>query len=372
MKTISIPISLLSLSSSSAFVSIGGRRLLAKPAYAQTHTTRFAHADAVENQQEDEVQRLRSMAAQLRAEASAMAAEQAKKLSEATERAFQTFDLDANGTIDKAELKIGLEKALKVDIPNHRVEQIMSKFDSNGDGVLQLEEFVTVDQFSNQLDALIREEKAVALEQSKQAEREEEERRLLEMKMAILNDAEPTAKDKIVSVAPYLFPLLDSLQFANLFVTRNPDNILAQVAAVIYTLYRQIPFGGFLTFFLLSFLSSNPSLNKQIRFNMQQAIYLDIALFIPGLFTALAGAVASGLHMQLPLELVEMGNNAIVLTMLATLAYASTSSLFGQTPDKIPFVSEATKKRMLTPEMFNDEGRFQPYRESQDEDETKK
>ena len=150
---------------------------------------------------------------------------------------------------------------------------------------------MTVDQFSNQLDALVREEKAVALEKSKQAEKEEEERRLLEMKMAILNDAEPTAKDKIVSIAPYLFPLVDALQFANLFIVSHPDNVFAQVAAVIYTFYRSIPLGGFLTFFLLSFLSSNPSLNKMVRFNMQQAIYLDIALFIPALLAAVVGAI---------------------------------------------------------------------------------
>lgn len=373
MKTITLAITLLSLCSTSAFVSNSGKRIVHQPFLARTQTARFSSVDAGEgNQQQDEVQRLKDMAAQLRAEASAMAAEQARKVSEATERAFSKFDLDSNGVVDVIELQVGLEKALKVEIPKNRVEQILAKFDRNGDGVLQLEEFVSVDQLKNQLDALVREEKTIALEKSKQAEKEEEERRLQEMRMAMVNDGEPTTQDKIVSVAPYFFPLLDSLQFANLWAVSHPDNILAQTAAVVYTLYRSIPLGGsLLIFFLLTFLKGNTSYNKLIRFNIQQAIYLDIALFAPGLLLALAGAVASGMSMQIPTEFIEMADNAIVLTMFAIFAYTSTSSLLGQKPDKIPFLSEAAEKRMVTPDMFDEKGRF-VGKLPEDKDETKK
>jgi hypothetical protein len=187
--------------------------------------------------------------------------------------------------------------------------------------------------------------------------------------MAILNDGEPTTTDKIVSIAPYLLPLLDSIQFAEFFATKHPDNVFVQVAVIAFSLYRSIPFSGFLAFFGLSFLASNPSLNRLVRFNMQQAIYLDIALFVPALLAFLYGAAASNLPLNLPTEAIEYGSDAVVFAMIASIAYASASSLFGKTPDKLPFVSKATQGRMISPEMFDAEGRFVGVSRSEDNEE---
>jgi hypothetical protein len=46
------------------------------------------------------------------------------------------------------------------------------------------------------------------------------------------------------------------------------------------------------------------------------------------------------------------------LTLLATLGYASISSLLGVAPDKIPLVSKASNDRMPSIEMFDDQGRY--------------
>jgi hypothetical protein len=173
-----------------------------------------------------------------------------------------------------------------------------------------------------------------------------------------LNDGKPTNTDKIISVAPYLFPLLDSLQFATFFVNNHQDNPIAQAITVLYTLYRAIPLGSLISFFALSFLSSNPSLNRLVRFNMQQAVALDIALFFPGALFALYGLLASNTGVQLTPEILEMGSNGVLVGMMASIAYASTSSLFGIVPSKIPFVSQYVEDRMITPAMFNEEGRF--------------
>jgi len=373
VENIAVPISLaiaLGSATCSAFVqSTPGRSVLSRPGYIQPKALRrAAHIDTASP--DDEVERLRSMAKKLREEASMLAAEQAAKVSESARKVFNTFDLNADGEISVEELKFGLEKAFKTEIPEQRVKEVLQKFDKNGDGVLQLEEFVSVDQMRNQLDALIREEKAVSLEQSKLAQQEEEAKRLAEMQLAILNDGEPTGTDKALSVLPYLFPLLDSLQYAGSFVVKHPDNILAQVAVAFYALWRSIPGGGFLTFFLLSILRGNPSFNRLVRFNMQQAILLDIALFFPGIFSLLVGFAASGLHLDLPTELLEISNNAVLFTTVATILYASASSLLGQEPDKIPLISKRVKGEMITPEMLGiptfDNGR------SEKEDEMKK
>lgn len=370
-----ITLSLIAIGSSNAFAPNTGRRTtLSHPGLSipsPAKTLRLATADGTlgDSNDNNEVERLRSMAKKLREEATTLAAEQSRKISESTQKAFSKFDLNGDGIISVDELKAGLEKAFKHEIPESRIEQLVDKFDQNRDGALQLNEFVSVDKMRNQLDSLIREEKAIELGESKRVQQAEESEKLKEMRMAILNDGEPTTTDKIVSVAPYVLPLLDAIQFASFFATKHPDNILAQVAFLAYGLYRSIPFSGFLAFFGLSFLSSNPSINRLVRFNMQQAIYLDVALFFPGVLAFLYSAAASNLPLNLPTEVIEYGSDAVVLAMLATIAYASASSLLGKTPDKLPIVSQATQDRMISPEMFDEEGRFIGMSRSEEEEE---
>jgi hypothetical protein len=55
--------------------------------------------------------------------------------------------------------------------------------------------------------------------------------------------------------------------------------------------------------------------------------------------------------------------------MIATIAYTSANSLLGKTPDKLPFISQATQDRMISPEMFDEEGRFIGVSRSEDEEE---
>jgi len=324
--------------------------------------------DPSNNSENDEVQRLRAMAQRLRDDASALAAEQAQKVTEIAMKAFAQFDLNNDGTISVDELKMGLEKATKHEIPQDRIEKLLQQYDANSDGVLQMEEFAPVERLKNQLDSIVREEKVIALEDAKVLKQMEEQKQLQEMQMALVNDGEPTASDKVVSILPYLFPLLDSLQFAGQWVTSHPDNVVAQVGAVAFTLYRSIPLSGFLAFFALNFFSGNLSLNRLVRFNMQQAIYLDLALLVPGIMVGLLGAMGSGLGLPASEMVQEVLNDAVVLGTLATVAYASVSSLIGATPDQIPWVSNAAKGRMITADMFDEEGKFVSQSRSGDED----
>lgn len=318
----------------------------------------------------DEVQRLRAMAQQLRDDAAALAAEQTQKVSEAAMKTFAKFDRNNDGTISVDELKVGLEKAIKNEIPQSRIERLLQKFDANGDGILQREEFASVDRLKNQLDYIVREEKAVALEEAKTAKQMEEEKNQREMVASLVNDGEPTTSDKVVSVLPYLFPLLDSLQYAGPWVTSHPDNVIAQLATVAFALYRSIPLSGLLAFFALSFLSSNLSLNRLVRFNLQQAIYLDFALLVPGLLAAVLGAVGSG--SPAAGVVTEYLSDGVVLGTLATILYASATSLLGSTPDQVPWVSDRAKSRMVTPDMFDEEGKFTGPSRGVDDDDVNK
>lgn len=322
---------------------------------------------------DDEIERLKSMAQKLRAEAAALEAERAQELAVAAEHAFQKFDTNRDGEITFEELKAGLEKILKTELPDQRVQKVMEDFDISGDGKLQLDEFVGVDKFRNRLESLAREEREQAKAAAKAAQMEAEMAKLAEARLSILNDKEPTTRDKIVSVLPYLFPLLDSLQFGRFLLAENTDNPFVIGLALLYTLYRSVPFSGFISFLALNTLSSNPGINRLVRFNMQQAIFMDIALFFPGLVGAAYALIASGAGFQVPAAFTELGSDVIFGTLLLTVAYASISSLLGITPDKLPLISQAVEDRMPTIDMFDESGRFIPrdMREKK-EDEDKK
>lgn len=107
---------------------------------------------------------------------------------------------------------------------------------------------------------------------------------------------------------------------------------------------------------------------------MQQAIYLDIALFLPGLIAAIYTLILSGLGFQMPPGVAEIGSDVMFVTLLASVGYSVASSALGITPDKIPFISKAVSDRMPTIDWFDDKGRYIPreIREQKDADEEKK
>jgi hypothetical protein len=259
----------------------------------------------------DEVERLKSMAQRLRVEAAALEAERAQELAAIAESAFRKFDTNQDGEISLDELKAGLEKAFKMQLPDKRAQQLMEGFDVSGDGRLQLDEFVGVDKFSNKLEMLNREEKQMAKDSKKAVQMEAEMAQLAETRLSLLNEGEPTTTDKILSALPYLF-------------------------------------------------SSNPSLNRLVRFNLEQAVFVDIALILPGLLATATGLIASGAGFEISPGVTELGSDAVFGAVLLTIAYASVSSVLGITPDKIPFISQAVKDRMPTIDMFDENGRFSP------------
>jgi hypothetical protein len=307
----------------------------------------------------DEVERLQSMAQKLRAEAAALEGDRAQELSAIAESAFRKFDTNLDGEISLAELKAGLEKTFKMELPDKRVQQLMEGFDVSGDGKLQLDEFVSVNKFGNKLEMLVREEKQMALNSNKAAQMEAEMALIAETRLSLMNEGEPTTTDRIVSALPYLLPLLDSLQFGRFLLAQNQDNPVVNILGLLYTGYRSIPLGGLLAYLGLNFATSNLSLNKLVRFNTQQAVFVDIALFFPGLLAAATGFIATNAGFEIPAGVTELGSDAVFGAVLLAIAYASVSSALGITPDKIPFISQAVENR-LDRDMFDENGRFSP------------
>lgn len=304
-------------------------------------------------QVEDQVQRLQAMAAKLRQEAAELEAEQAAQRAQAVERAFDKFDTNNDGELDLQELKAALEKTFKLDLTEERVQKLLQDFDTSGDNKLQRQEFVSLQQFRNRLGTMAQEERQKELQATKAAQQQAQVAEFLESQLELINDKPPTATDKIVSVLPYLFPLMDGVLFGRFLLAGHESNPLVAALAIVYTIYRSIPFSGFLSFFALSSFSGNLSVNRLVRFNMQQAIFLDVALFVPGLIAALTGALSSGLGYSIPPMLGELSSDALFVGLVAVLGYAAVSSLLGVIPDKIPLVSKAVNDRLPTADMIN-------------------
>lgn len=361
--------SILSSSSSSSSTSTA-RMTIPRPAAELKSGTALSMSDSSSSsEQDDEIARLKAMAQKLRSEAASLEADQAKERAEVARMAFEKFDTSPrDGKISAEELRLGLEKSLKTTLDAQRVQKLMDEFDVSGDGYLQIDEMVSVDQFRNKLEAYAREEKRLARQAVDDAKKEEEKSRLAEARLEILNEKDPTQTEKILSVLPYLFPLLDSLQFGRFIINDNADNPIVGLLAVLFTLYRSIPFSGFLAFLALNTLSSNPGLNRLVRFNMQQAIFLDIALFFPGLLTAVIAGIGSVAGFTIPEAANASSSTVIFGVLVVTVLYASTSSLLGISPNKIPFISQAVEDRMPTMDMFDEEGRFIPRDDRSNDD----
>ena len=156
----------------------------------------FASSTLQSSEQPDEVERLRAMAAKLRQEAVSLEFQQKAAVAAASEKFFRKLDVDQNGSISVQELRQGLAKVFKTELPEQRARQLVQEFDVNGDGALQLEEFVGVDALRNRLDALMQADRDRERQQAKDAQAQTEAAQLKEAQLELVNDKPPTASDK--------------------------------------------------------------------------------------------------------------------------------------------------------------------------------
>jgi hypothetical protein len=137
---------------------------------------------------------------------------------------------------------------------------------------------------------------------------------------------------RILAVLPYIVPLLDGASFAP---AHEPWIPLMQVAQ----LYYSIPFGTLGFFIALSVLSQNFDLPFALRFNMRQAIMLDITISLPSLLSSLFAFLtqSSGFPQEL--------NTLVFYIALTSVVYCAGANLIGVLPKGIPFISEAADKQ---------------------------
>ena len=139
----------------------------------------------------------------------------------------------------------------------------------------------------------------------------------------------------------YLLPWSDALSFGRELYNLFPwISYLALPATPVLLLERSIPFGGFLLFLVLFLVVvRNPNVPYYLRFNVLQAILLDILLVVLALaFNVLLSPLGNSL-------MIRTLNNTVFIGALVLVLYASIQCVRGKEAD-LPTLSDAVRMQL--------------------------
>ena len=102
--------------------------------------------------------------------------------------------------------------------------------------------------------------------------------------------------------------------------------------------FQAFPFLGLILFLLLTIgTRAVDGISREVRFNAQQAVLIDIALIFPSL-------IGEGLDgVGVPRIYEEMGNNFAYYGLMSAVIYSVVMNLRGRKPNGIPYVSDAAE-----------------------------
>ena len=146
---------------------------------------------------------------------------------------------------------------------------------------------------------------------------------------------------RLLGLLAYLLPWSDALSFGRELYNLFPwVAYLALPATPVLLLERSIPFGGFLLFLVLFLVVvRNPNVPYYLRFNVLQAILLDILLVVLALaFNVLLSPLGNSL-------MIRTLNNTVFIGALVLVLYASIQCIRGKEAD-LPSLSEAVRMQL--------------------------
>ena len=146
---------------------------------------------------------------------------------------------------------------------------------------------------------------------------------------------------RLLGLLAYLLPWSDALSFGRELYNLFPwISYLALPATPVLLLERSIPFGGFLLFLVLFLVVvRNPNVPYYLRFNVLQAILLDILLVVLALaFNVLLSPLGNSL-------MIRTLNNTVFIGALVLVLYASIQCARGREAD-LPTLSEAVRMQL--------------------------
>ncbi|XP_020219823.1 protein TIC 20-II, chloroplastic [Cajanus cajan] len=153
------------------------------------------------------------------------------------------------------------------------------------------------------------------------------------------SSSSPAATERLISVAAYGLPLLNSVQHGRYLMAQFPKlGVLLEPILPFLAFYRSIPYSSFVAFFALYLgVVRNPSFPRYVRFNAMQAVTLDVLLVIPLLFHRIF-STGTG-------PIMVFSSNAIFVFSVFCFLYAVVSCVLGRTP-YLPFVADAASRQI--------------------------
>ena len=152
----------------------------------------------------------------------------------------------------------------------------------------------------------------------------------------------PPIWQRLLGALAYLLPLSDALPFGQSLMGMFPLLQWVAVPALpLVVLEQAVPFGGLVLFLLLFLLVvRNPKVPYPIRFNVLQAILIDIVLVLLTLaFDTVLAPLGAGFAIRTL-------SNTIFLGTLLLVLFSVIQSLRGKEAD-IPTVSEAVRMQLF-------------------------
>ena len=152
---------------------------------------------------------------------------------------------------------------------------------------------------------------------------------------------DPPIWQRLLAALAYLLPWADAIDFGRgVLSLAEPLQLLVLPALPLLTLERVVPFGGLVLFLALFLLVvRNPQVPYLIRFNVLQAILIDIVLVLLSLaFQVLLSPLGGGFAVR-TLE------STVFLATLLLVVFSVVQSLRGVEAD-IPTVSEAVRMQL--------------------------
>lgn len=285
-------------------------------------------------------------AAKLRAEAEEL--ERANIEERRRVRARQLLG-DGGSFVRATDLRSRILEATGVAVSEDAVERLLKEVQpgtSFSDARLTFED-LSSDTFQKTLDRIMIEEQELL--RRKQREENERERQKMEearklraetFEFSVLADENDDRSiwTRIMGCLAYLLPLMDVIQFGiplmGLLPFLTPIFVIIAIPAAIV---NAVPFGTLILFFAMSALSGNQDFPRLLRFNLQQAVLIDVALFLPQFLAQLASLVVGG--QGVPTEL----TIGVFIIVLLAITYSIVMTLLGRDPDGIPGISNAAR-----------------------------
>ena len=153
----------------------------------------------------------------------------------------------------------------------------------------------------------------------------------------------PEWPDRLLASLVYMLPALDGFEYgAHLYRQNEVLHTVAAAVSPAVVAYQSVPFSSLIFFLALSAFVSGSlrgSLSTFVRFNIQQALFLDMILILPFMFPELSNWV---LHHGGPGVLV-VGRSSMWFAWVSVIGYAAVCNVQGRMPDQLPMLSPAAK-----------------------------